>query len=152
MIAVLYERQDLRNLFAIGVTAHFSKRQDVAIAAYTQLALSGRTTATPFSLVQTARALANLGVALRAEQRPFAEVEQAYRDAAQAGRDAGSTKGLVATATALAASLVNRKAAGRPTSELQALCKEATAAASQAGLEELKQALDAECSAEGEPT
>ena len=61
----------------------------------------GREAATPEGLVETARALFNLGNTLAGWGREPEEVEAAYRDAAAAGREAATPEGLVETARAL---------------------------------------------------
>lgn len=101
VIDLLDERGDTASLFGVGVAAHFAGRRQAAIDALARVALRGRLIGTPDSLLKSARALSNIGVELREDQRAFELVEEAYSNAAQAGRDAGTPDGLVATAFAL---------------------------------------------------
>ena len=95
---------------------------------------AGREAATPAGLMQTVRALYNLGIVLADWGREPGEVETAYRDAAAAGREAATPEGLLLTAQSLS-NLGNALASwGRPQQEIEAAYREVAAAGREAAI------------------
>ena len=134
---VLEQLGDARGLFRVGaVTYHLREDFESASRAWRLAAELNRATGGAEGLVQTAMALAHLGLALNKWGRPPEEVEDAYRDAAAAGRDADSAEGLVQTTRALFELGDALSEWGRPEEEVEGAYRDAAAAGREAGTPE----------------
>ena len=105
-------------------------------AAFHDAAAAGREAATPEGLVETAKALFNLGNALVGWGRPEQEVEAAYRDAAAAGRDAATSSRIGASGEGAVQPRERLVRWGREQEEVEAAFHDAAAAGREAATPE----------------